>query len=177
MKRYLAELIGTFVLVFGGCCAAVLAGGKIGFAGVAFAFGFSLLAMVYAIGPVSGCHINPAVTLGLLLSGKFEAKYAPGYVIAQILGGIVAAGLLLIVAGGTSAGVRPIGGGLRGQWLWRTFSRRVQLDCGVRRRSGADFFSGFHRTWLHRCEGTGWFRWHTDRNRAGSDPPGRNSGH
>src|SRR5271169_5290804 len=103
MKRYLAELIGTFVLVFGGCGAAVLAGGKIGFAGVAFAFGFSLLAMVYAIGPVSGCHINPAVTLGLLLSGKFEAKYAPGYVIAQIVGGIVAAG--------TSAGYDPSSAG------------------------------------------------------------------
>ena len=82
MKRYLAELIGTFVLVFGGCGAAVLAGSKIGFAGVAFAFGFSLLAMVYAIGPVSGCHSNPAVTLGLLLIGKFEAKYAPGYIVA-----------------------------------------------------------------------------------------------
>lgn len=111
MKRYLAELIGTFVLVFGGCGAAVLAGGKIGFAGVALAFGFSLLAMVYAIGPVSGCHINPAVTLGLLLSGKFEAKYAPGYVIAQILGGIVAAGVLLIVAGGTSSGYNPSAAG------------------------------------------------------------------
>src|SRR5258708_38428048 len=107
MKRYLAELIGTFVLVFGGCGAAVLAGDKIGFAGVAFAFGFSLLAMVYAIGPVSGCHINPAVTLGLLLSGKFEAKYAPGYIVAQIAGGIIAAGVLLIVAGGTSAGYVP----------------------------------------------------------------------
>jgi aquaporin Z len=85
MKRYAAELIGTFVLVFGGCGAAVLAGGHIGFAGIALAFGFSLLVMVYAIGPISGCHINPAVTFGLLLSGKFEAKYVPGYVIAQIL--------------------------------------------------------------------------------------------
>jgi aquaporin Z len=111
MKRYLAELIGTFVLVFGGCGAAVLAGGKIGFAGVAFAFGFSLLAMVYAIGPVSGCHINPAVTLGLLLSGKFEAKYVPGYVIAQIVGAIVAAGVLLIVAGGTTGGYDPSAAG------------------------------------------------------------------
>src|SRR6267378_3159515 len=84
MKRYIAELIGTFVLVFGGCGAAVLAGSHIGFAGVAFAFGFSLLVMAYAIGPISGCHINPAVTFGLLLSGKFEAKDVPGYVIAEI---------------------------------------------------------------------------------------------
>jgi aquaporin Z len=107
IKRYLAELIGTFVLVFGGCGAAVLAGSKIGFAGVALAFGFSLLAMVYAIGSISGCHINPAVTLGLLLSRKFEARYVPGYIIAQILGGIIAAGVLLIVAGGTTAGYDP----------------------------------------------------------------------
>src|SRR5882672_1540580 len=111
MKRYVAELIGTFVLVFGGCGAAVLAGGKIGFAGVAFAFGFSLLAMVYAIGPVSGCHINPAVTLGLLLSGKFEAKYAAGYIAAQVVGAILAAGVLLIVAGGTTAGYDPSAAG------------------------------------------------------------------
>jgi aquaporin Z len=62
MKRYLAEVIGTFVLVFGGCGTAVLAGEKVGFLGVAFAFGLSLLVMVYAIGPISGCHLNPAVT-------------------------------------------------------------------------------------------------------------------
>jgi aquaporin Z len=107
MKRYVAELIGTFVLVFGGCGAAVLAGSHIGFAGVAFAFGFSLLVMTYAIGPTSGCHINPAVTFGLLLSGKFEAKDVPGYIIAQIVGAIIAAGVLLIIAGGTSGGYNP----------------------------------------------------------------------
>jgi aquaporin Z len=107
MKRYAAELIGTFVLVFGGCGAAVLAGSHIGFAGVASAFGFSLLVMAYAIGPISGCHINPAVTFGLLLSGKFEAKHVPGYVIAQIAGAIIAGGVLLIIAGGTSAGYDP----------------------------------------------------------------------
>src|SRR6266403_5677893 len=107
VKRYLAELIGTFVLVFGGCGAAVLAGGKIGFGGVALAFGFSLLAMVYAIGPISGCHINPAVTFGLLLSGKFDSKHVPGYVIAQILGAIIAGGVLLVIAAGTGAGYDP----------------------------------------------------------------------
>jgi aquaporin Z len=107
MRRYLAEFLGTFVLVFGGCGAAVLAGDKIGFAGVAFAFGLSLLAMVYTIGPISGCHINPAVTVGLLLSGKFEAKHVPGYIIAQIIGAIVAAGVLLIVAQGRNGGYDP----------------------------------------------------------------------
>jgi len=107
MKRYFAEFFGTFVLVFGGCGAAVLAGDKIGFAGVAFAFGLSLLAMVYTIGPISGCHINPAVTLGLLVSGKFESRYVPGYVIAQILGAIVAAGVLLVVASGRNGGYDP----------------------------------------------------------------------
>jgi aquaporin Z len=107
MKRYMAEMFGTFVLVFGGCGAAVLAGGKIGFAGVALAFGFALLAMVYAIGSISGCHINPAVTVGLLLSRKFEAKHVPGYIIAQIIGGIIAAAVLFVVARGTSAGYDP----------------------------------------------------------------------
>ena len=112
MKRYYAEFVGTFVLVFGGCGAAVLAGGKIGFAGVALAFGLSLLAMVYTIGPISGCHVNPAVTFGLLLSGKFEVRDVPGYVIAQILGAIVAAGVLLIIAKGVPGGYDPAVGGL-----------------------------------------------------------------
>jgi aquaporin Z len=98
MKRYVAELVGTFVLVFGGCGSAVLAGEKIGFAGVSFAFGLSLLAMVYAIGPISGCHINPAVTVGVLLSKKMQPRYALGYLVAQVIGAILAAGILLLIA-------------------------------------------------------------------------------
>src|SRR5216683_6343944 len=112
MQRYLAEAVGTFVLVFGGCGSAVLAGDKIGFLGVSFAFGLSLLAMVYAIGPISGCHINPAVTVGLLLSKKFDARYAGGYVVAQLVGATVAAGVLLLIAKGLPTGYDPAVGGL-----------------------------------------------------------------
>lgn len=112
-KYFLAELIGTFVLVLGGCGSAVLAGEEIGFAGVSLAFGLSLLAMVYAIGPISGCHINPAVTVGLLLTKKMEEpKYAVGYILAQILGGILGAGLLLLIAKGVSGGYNPVESGL-----------------------------------------------------------------
>jgi aquaporin Z len=100
MKAYLAELVGTFVLVMGGVGSAVLAGSHIGFMGVAFAFGLSLLAMVYTIGPISGCHVNPAVTLGLCLAGKFPASRIPGYWIAQIVGAIVAAAVLFMIASG-----------------------------------------------------------------------------
>lgn len=100
MSRYFAEFVGTFVLVFAGCGSAVLAGDRIGFAGIALAFGLSLLVMVYAIGHISGCHINPAVTLGLLLSKKIERRYVLGYWVAQILGAIVAAACLLAIAKG-----------------------------------------------------------------------------
>lgn len=101
MNRYLAEIIGTFILVFGGVGSAVLAGDRIGWLGVALAFGLALLAMIYTMGPISGAHLNPAVTVGLLLSRKLEAKHAPGYIVAQVVGALIAAGLLwLIVAGG-----------------------------------------------------------------------------
>lgn len=112
MKRYMTEAVGTFVLVFGGCGSAVLAGDKIGFLGVSFAFGLSLLAMVYTIGPISGCHINPAVTVGLLLSKKFDARYTVGYLVAQVIGAIVAAGVLLLIAKGLPTSYDPAVGGL-----------------------------------------------------------------
>jgi len=104
MKKYAAELVGTFVLVFGGVGSAVLAGSHIGFAGVAFAFGLSLLAMAYAIGPISRCHINPAVTLGLLVAKKIDVKDAVLYMVAQVIGAIIAAALLLYVAQGAPDG-------------------------------------------------------------------------
>ncbi|HJQ27423.1 MAG TPA: aquaporin Z [Blastocatellia bacterium] len=107
MKKYIAEMIGTFVLVFGGCGSAVLAGEKIGFLGVSLAFGLTLLTMAYAIGPISGCHINPAVTIGLLVSKKMDSRDVAGYIVAQIIGGILAAALLLAIAKGVAGGYDP----------------------------------------------------------------------
>jgi aquaporin Z len=98
---FLAELVGTFVLVFGGCGAAVVAGAHIGYLGVALAFGLSLLVMAYAIGPISGCHINPAVSIGLALARKLPGGMLLIYIIAQVIGGIIAGGVLLVVASGT----------------------------------------------------------------------------
>jgi aquaporin Z len=97
-KKYLAEFIGTFVLVFMGCGSAVLAGKYIGFVGIAFAFGLSVLVMVYAIGGISGCHINPAISISMFASGKMNAKDAAVYVAVQCLGAVVASIVLYGVA-------------------------------------------------------------------------------
>jgi len=113
LRRPVAEALGTFVLVFGGVGAAVIAGDKIGNLGIAFAFGLSLLAMAYAIGPISGCHINPAVTLGLLVSRRIPLGEAVRYWIGQVAGAIVAAALLLAIVsarkGGYDAGTQGLG--------------------------------------------------------------------
>lgn len=104
LRRLVAEFIGTFWLVLGGCGTAVLAAGfphtGVGFVGVALAFGLTLLTMAYAIGHISGCHINPAVTVGLCAGGRFPANEVISYIIAQVLGGIFAAGILLVIASG-----------------------------------------------------------------------------
>src|SRR6516164_9684956 len=97
-KRATAEFFGTFWLVFAGCGSAVLAAAfpqlGIGFAGVSLAFGLALMTMAYTIGPVSGCHLNPAVSVGLTTAGRFPARDLGMYVIAQVLGSIVAGGVL-----------------------------------------------------------------------------------
>jgi len=103
-KRATAEFFGTFWLVFGGCGSAVLAAGfptlGIGFVGVALAFGLTVLTMAYAIGHISGCHLNPAVSVGLVVAKRFSASDLPAYVIAQVLGGIAGAGVLYVIASG-----------------------------------------------------------------------------
>ena len=99
MKRSMAELIGTFWLVLGGCGAAVLAGSGIGTLGISFAFGLTVLTMAFAIGHISGCHLNPAVTVGLSVAGRFKWAEAPYYIIAQVIGAIIAALLIGYIAG------------------------------------------------------------------------------
>jgi aquaporin Z len=103
-RRSLAECLGTFWLVFGGCGSAVLAaafpGLGIGFVGVALAFGLTVLTMAFAIGHISGCHLNPAVSVGLAVARRFPAKELPAYIAAQVVGGIVAAAVLLVIASG-----------------------------------------------------------------------------
>jgi aquaporin Z len=100
MKKPIAEFIGTFTLVLFGCGAAVLAGGDIGLTGISFAFGLALIGMAYGIGPVSGCHINPAVTLGVVASGRMTITDAIPYMIAQVAGAIAGALVLMIIASG-----------------------------------------------------------------------------
>ncbi len=100
MKKYLAEFVGTFTLVLFGCGTAVVAGKEVGHAGIAFAFGLALLGMAYGIGPVSGCHINPAVSLGVYTAGRMSAGDLAGYIVGQVLGGIAGAAVLLVIASG-----------------------------------------------------------------------------
>jgi aquaporin Z len=104
MKKYGAEFFGTFWLVLGGCGSAVLAAStpdiNIGLLGVALAFGLTVLTMAYTIGHISGCHLNPAVSIGLWAGGRFPAKELPAYIVAQVLGGIVAGGVLYLIASG-----------------------------------------------------------------------------
>jgi aquaporin Z len=100
MRKPLAEFIGTFTLILFGCGAAVIAGGDIGLTGISFAFGLALIGMAYGIGSVSGCHINPAVTLGVVASGRMSVAEAVPYIIAQVAGGIAGALVLMIIASG-----------------------------------------------------------------------------
>jgi aquaporin Z len=100
MKKYLAEFLGTLALVLVGCGSAVIGGKYIGFLGISFAFGLTLLAMVYTVGNISGCHINPAVTIAMRAAGKIKDKDTVLYIISQCIGAIIGAGILLAIANG-----------------------------------------------------------------------------
>ena len=104
MNKYLAEMFGTFWLVLGGCGSAVLAAAfpdvGIGLLGVSLAFGLTVLTMAFAISHISGCHLNPAVTIGLWSGGRFDSKDVLPYIIAQVIGGVIAGGVLLVIASG-----------------------------------------------------------------------------
>ncbi|BEI22608.1 aquaporin Z [Vibrio fluvialis] len=104
MNKYIAEMFGTFWLVLGGCGSAVLAAGfpdvGIGLLGVALAFGLTVLTMAFAIGHISGCHLDPAVTVGLWVGGRFSAKDVIPYIVFQVIGGVIAAAILYVIASG-----------------------------------------------------------------------------
>jgi len=100
MKKYVAEAVGTMFLVLMGCGSAVLAGSHVGFLGIAFAFGLTVMVMVYAIGSISGCHINPAITVAMWVSKKIDGKDAAWYVVFQLVGAVIGAAILFAVASG-----------------------------------------------------------------------------
>lgn len=109
MKKLVAEFIGTFWLVLGGCGSAVLAcnypGAGIGFVGVALAFGLTVVTIAYALGHISGAHLNPAVSIGAWIAGRLETKDLVPYIVAQVLGGIAGAGILYVIATGNGSGI------------------------------------------------------------------------
>jgi len=117
MNKYFAELVGTFILVAFGCGTAVVAGDKVGVLGIAFAFGFALIGAAYGIGPISGCHINPAVSLGVWSAGRMSTKDMIGYWIGQFCGGIIGAGTVWVIAHGMGSGFSRHASGL-GQNGW-----------------------------------------------------------
>ena len=117
MKKYFAELVGTFILVLFGCGTAVVAGDKVGILGIAFAFGLALIGAAYGIGPISGCHINPAVSLGVFVAGRMSIKDMFGYWVGQFIGGALGAWALYTIASGVSGGYNLATSGL-GQNGW-----------------------------------------------------------
>ncbi|TWT47787.1 aquaporin Z [Botrimarina hoheduenensis] len=133
-KKCAAEFLGTFWLVFGGCGSAVLAAGVadvgIGWLGVAFAFGLTVLTMAYAIGHISGCHLNPAVSIGLLFGGRFRAAELIPYVIAQVLGALAAAGVLYVIVSGQT-GFESVGGFATNGYAESSPGGYSLLACGV----------------------------------------------
>ena len=177
MKKYVAEFIGTFTLVLFGCGTAVVSGQAVGHLGIAFAFGFALLAMCYGIGPVSGCHVNPAVSLGVFTAGRMTAKDLVGYIVSQCLGAIAAAAVLAVIAQGLLSGYSVASNGL-GQDGWgQGYQAGYSLSAGdgLRICRDADFCD--RHPGLNAGRSAHANRRSGNRNHAGGDPHLRNQHH
>jgi len=150
-RQFLAEFIGTFWLVLGGCGSAVLAAGfpelGIGFAGVALAFGLTVLTMAYAIGHISGCHLNPAVTIGLFIGGRFSSKDIGPYIVAQLAGAIIAAFVLSLIANG-QPGFDLVESGFAANGYGEHSTRRVLIVRSAGLRACDDLHVPLHHSWL-----------------------------
>jgi aquaporin Z len=135
MRKLVAEAVGTFVLVFGGCGSAVFSAAfpnvGIGLTGVSLAFGLTVLGCAYALGPVSGCHLNPAVSVGLAVGGRFSWRELPGYVVAQLVGAIVASAVLLYILKGRPDGYDPAVGGLAANGFAEHSPGQYSLGAGL----------------------------------------------
>ena len=189
--RSLAELFGTFWLVFGGCGSAVLAAKfitpeqntpiniGIGLVGVSLAFGLTVLTMAYTIGHISGCHLNPAVSVGLAVGGRFKAAELLPYVLAQVAGAVAGAGVLYLIASGKPgfAVDTNAGRGVRHQRLRRLVPWRLFVGCLRDGRGGADRVLHLNHPRCHRQAGTGWLRPIGHWTRTDTYPPDWHSGH
>ena len=144
MRLLLTEMVGTAVLVLGGCGTAVIAGDHVGTLGIAFAFGLSLLIMAYTIGGITGCHINPAVTLGLVLTGRTNKEDLPWYWIGQVVGGLLGALILFIIASGKS-GFSAKASGFASKRVRQALTGRLQPRRGGGLRDRADGAAGARR--------------------------------
>ena len=177
-KRAIAEFLGTFWLVFGGCGAAVLDAAfpqlGIGFLGVALAFGLTVLTMAFAIGHISGCHLNPAVSAGLVVGKRFPASEFLPYVIAQVLGGIAGAGTLYVIASG-KAGFDLAGGFASNRYGAHSPGGYPLLSCLVAEVVLTFFFLMNHHG-IDGQAGSGGVCAHRDRAGSDADPPDRDSG-
>lgn len=135
MKKLAAEFIGTFWLVLGGCGSAVLAcnypEAGIGFLGVALAFGLTVVTIAYGLGHISGAHLNPAVSIGLWIGGRFDAKELVGYIVAQVLGGIAAAGILYVIATGNGSSIGGFASNGYGDLSPGKYSMGAALVCEI----------------------------------------------
>ena len=132
--RLVAELVGTFILVFGGCGSAVVSAAfpavGIGLLGVSLAFGLTVLGCAYALGPISGCHLNPAVTTGLATAGRFPWRDLPAYVVAQVAGALAAAAVLLVIVQGQPGGYDVAAGGLAANGYGEHSPGKYSLSSG-----------------------------------------------